>query len=160
MKPELVAGIQSSQGSTKVAGGFILLASIVDSLGSIFCMYVEVARYASCSLPERDHGLLSTSFKLDAYKKEALDLLETAHSQLVSEADGSGDDSRNTVGPVLTPEAVSIALMERLVSGMFQRGSVDVVKVYEACLEQLVSDAFLAAHSVNLTYFADLESQT
>ena len=119
----------------KLAGGVILLAAIVDSLGSIFNMFVEAARYINSS--DRVGGIDSEPCKVAFYKREALHFLETARVQLIRESDN--DDRDNRIGPVLTPEAISIALMERLADGVYRSGAIKLVDMYEECLEHLVS---------------------
>lgn len=67
---------------------------------------------------------------------EACKLLEQAKNELISEATGAAPGEN--IGPVLTPEAILILLMERLVHGVFRDGSVDVINIFEECLEHLV----------------------
>ena len=120
-----------------LADGAILLSAIVDALGCIFHMFIEAVRYVKAEPRLKNDGIMSTSFRVTEYANEALGLLAKARDQLIREADGRDHDE--TIGPVLTPEALSIALMERLVAGMYHSSSVDVTGVYEECLEHLVS---------------------
>ncbi|KAL9130007.1 MAG: hypothetical protein Q9217_001691 [Psora testacea] len=118
-----------------MADGAVLLSAVVDALGSIFHMFVEATRYVKSSADDKKSGLMGPSFKVTEHAKEALAFFEVARDQLIREADGR--DNNDTVGPVLTPEAISIAVMERLVSGVYRSGTVDVIGVYEECLEHL-----------------------
>ena len=136
--PELAGSTTPSVGN-KITEGVILLASIVNSLGSIFRMFMEAARFADSPHKDRKHGLMNQPFNVSRHKDEALDYLEKAQSQLISEAHGIGSEAKDLIGPVLTPEAISIGLMERLVSGVSQSDTIDVVIIYEECLEYLVS---------------------
>ena len=141
LRPEISAGAATPRTRNGVADGVILLASIVNSLGSIFQIFIEAARFVGSPYDDRKEGMMfkdSKKFKVVHYWGDALTYLRKAESQLISEADGTGDDLKNKIGPVLTPEAISIGLMERLISGAHQSGTIDVVLVYEYCLEDLV----------------------
>ena len=63
--------------------------------------------------------------------------MKIAGDELISEATGAAPG--DNVGPVVTPEAMLIMIIERLVGGVFGTGSVDVINLLEECLEQLVS---------------------
>ena len=126
----------------------ILLASIVDALGAIFKMMVAAVRDERIrpnSLQEK--AILSN--KVSNYADEACELLETARDKLITEAIGAAPGEN--VGPVLTPEAILIMLVERLVCGVFGTGNVEVIAVYEECLEHLVSRIALLNPKEELT---------
>lgn len=109
----------------------ILLSSIVDALGAIFNMLVEAVRDI-----RHDANQSRCRKKACGHYKEACRLLETARDELITEASGAA--TGENVGPVLTPEAILIMLMERLVCGVFRRGNVNVIRILEECVEQLV----------------------
>ncbi|KAL9102114.1 MAG: hypothetical protein Q9163_002698 [Psora crenata] len=119
----------------EMADGAVLLSAIVDAFGSIFHMFIEAVRYIKCKPDDRHSGLMSPSASVSGFAKEALKSLGVAKDQLIREADGK--DNNDTVGPVLTPEAVAIALMDRLVSGVYRSGTIDIIGLYEECLEYL-----------------------
>ena len=113
----------------------ILLASIVDALGAIFNMLVEAVRDARLTRKsaQSKHTLAS---KVSNFGDEACGLLRKARDELITEANGVVPGE--SVGPVLTPEAILIMLMERLARGVFGSGSVEIIAIYEDCLEHLV----------------------
>ena len=74
--------------------------------------------------------------KVAEHGKEACELLKEARDQLIREADGR--DNNGTIGPVVTPEAITIALLDRLGSGVAHSGTLDIIHLYEECLENLV----------------------
>jgi len=123
-----------------VANGAILLAAMVDALGAILRMIVETVR----SLRNRDEeadDLTSPTCKITEHAKDACELLKEARDQLIREADGR--DNNGTIGPVVTPEAITIALLERLASGVLYDGALDIIHLYEECLEHLVCRTFI-----------------
>lgn len=127
-----------------VAEGAILLAVMVDALGEILQMVVATVRCI-----RSDTRILKDS-ALFEHGKEACKLLKEARDQLIREADGR--DKNGNVGPVVTPEAITISLLERLSSGVSDRGTVDIINLYEECLEHLVSlPALQTASQVNVS---------
>ncbi len=131
-----------------ITGNAILLASIVDALGAIFNMMVAAVRDERLRA-ESSQGKATLSNKVSDYADEACELLETARDKLITEAIGAAPGEN--VGPVLTPEAILIMLMERLVRGVFGTGNVEVIAVYEECLEHLVSSITLLESNEELT---------
>ena len=113
-----------------VAEGAILLAVMVDALGEILHMVVETVR----CLRSNSNRLQDSA--LFEYGMEACELLEAARDQLIREADVR--DKNGNVGPVVTPEAITISLLERLSSGVLGCGTIDIVSLYGECLEHLV----------------------
>ena len=113
-----------------VAAGAVLLAVMVDALGEILQMVVETVQCLRSDSPRlKDSALFE-------HGKEACELLKAARDQLIREADGR--DKNGNVGPVVTPEAISISLLERLSSGVSSCGTIDITNLYEECLEHLV----------------------
>ena len=126
-----------------VAKGAILLSVVVDALGAILRMIVETVK----CLRDMDDGgddILGPGSKITEYGKDACELLKEARDQLIREADGR--DKNGNIGPVVTPEAITIALLERLASGVLQEGAVDIIHLYEECLEHLVGCSFHSTH--------------
>ena len=99
-------------------------------------MFLEVVRYVKSSSVEKGAGLMAEPFKVVQHARESVSLLDKARDQLIREADGR--DGNDTIGPVLTPEAITITLIQRLVSGVHGSGTLDVIGLYEECLEYLV----------------------
>ena len=115
----------------------ILQAAMFDALGAIYNMLVETVRCASSVKKGHSKHPSALSKKAIAYSDEAWRKLETARNDLITEAIGTAPGEN--VGPVVTPEAILIMIMERLAQGVFGTGSVDVINILEECLEQLVS---------------------
>ena len=119
-----------------VAKGAILLAVVVDALGAILQMIVETVRCLREDMDEDSVDIMGPDSKVIAHGKDACELLQEARDQLVKEADGR--DKNGNIGPVVTPEAITITLLERLASGVIRNGTVDIIHLYEECLENLV----------------------
>lgn len=129
---------QGEQGAEHaVSGSAVLLSSIVDAFGAVFNMLVETARDARVGHPQMTGQALQCGKKVLSNCDEACRLLEQAKNELISEATGAA--AGENIGPVLTPEAILIMLMERLTDGVSGAGSVDVINIFEECLEHLVS---------------------
>ncbi|KAL8797355.1 MAG: hypothetical protein Q9195_000510 [Heterodermia aff. obscurata] len=108
----------------------ILLSSIVDAFGAVFSLLVEAVGDVMCDAKQVQCGKkVSKSFN------EAQSLLETARDELIVEA--SGVAAGEHIGPVVTPEAILIMQMERLVCGVYKNGNVDIISILEQCLESL-----------------------
>ena len=114
----------------------ILQATMIDALGAVFSMLVAAVR-ESRSRPSTDSNVVPWR-KASRHGKEASRLLKEARDRLIAEATGSapGQD----LGPVITPEPIMIKLLERLTYGVYGSGTVDIVNIFEECLEQLVRD--------------------
>ena len=111
---------------------------MIDALGAIFNMLV-----AAVSESRSGHGSDPPTQpwqKALSYGEEACNFLENARDKLIAEATGlaPGED----LGPVIMPEAIVITLLERLIQGVYGSGTVDVINVFEECLEQLVGKNF------------------
>ena len=110
----------------------ILLSSLVDAFGAIFNLAVEAVIDVV-----GDAKQLQCGKKVSKSFTEAQSLLETARDELIVEA--SGVATGEAIGPVLTPEAILILQMERLVCGVYRNGNIDIINILEQCLEHLVS---------------------
>lgn len=119
-----------------VAKGAILLAVVVDALGAILQMIVETVRCLRDDLDEEPSDMMGPASKITEHGKDACDFLKEARDQLIKEADGR--DKNGNIGPVVTPEAITIALLERLACGVLRDESIDIIHLYEECLEHLV----------------------
>lgn len=119
-----------------VAEGAILLAVVVDALGAILQMIVETVRCLRAGLDEEPSDIVGPNSKVTEHYKDARGFLQEARDQLIKEADGR--DKNGNIGPVVTPEAVTIALLERLACGVLRNETVDIIHIYEICLEHLV----------------------
>ena len=119
-----------------VANGAILLAVVVDALGAILQMIIETVRCLRHYSDEETSDIMDPASKVTEHGKDAGKLLEEARDQLIKEADGR--DKNGSIGPVVTPEAISITLLQRLACGVLRDGTIDIIHLYEECLEHLV----------------------
>lgn len=119
-----------------VAKGAILLAVVVDALGAIIHMIVETVRCLRVESDEEPSDIMGPASKIIEHGKDACGFLKEARDQLIKEADGR--DKNGIIGPVITPEAITITLLERLACGVLRNRSVDIIHLYEECLEHLV----------------------
>ncbi|KAL8889780.1 MAG: hypothetical protein Q9215_002968 [Flavoplaca cf. flavocitrina] len=110
----------------------ILEDSMVRALRAIFCMFLEAFRDKSRSSESHSQDLPR---KVDFYGKEACQLLKSARGQLIAEPTRATPEGN--MGPVVTPEAILLKTISRLTRGVFHTGTVDVINIYEECLEQL-----------------------
>lgn len=124
-----------------IGEGAVLLSSTVEALGAIFRILVESVRFIRSGRELNNAAIMEPSSAVHQYTKEASKFLKLARDQLIRKADGK--DKNDTIGPVLTPEAVTITLMRRLVSGVFGCGTIEIINLYEECLEHLVSHDFM-----------------
>lgn len=119
-----------------LAGGVVLLSALVDALGSIFHMFVEAVRYSESWSNGKEVNNSDFGNEVTKHQNEALQYLQTAKNQLIRVA--NGDKKAETLAPTLTPEGIAISTIERLASGMYQDRTLDVVGMYQECLEYLV----------------------
>lgn len=119
-----------------MADGAVLLSAIVDALCSIFHMFIEAVRQIRPIRGTQMVGFMATSSEVVQHASKAVSFLNVARDQLIREVDGRDDN--DTIGPVLTPQAITITVIERLVSGVYHSGTLDIIGLYEECLEHLV----------------------
>lgn len=134
-----------------VSKSAILLSSIVDAFGAIFSLLVEAVGDVMYDAKQVQCGKkVSKSFK------EAQSLLEIARDELIVEA--SGVAAGQHIGPVVTPEAILIMHMERLVCGVYKNGNVNIIGILEQCLEDLVGSQGTTARRELLIDSSGIES--
>ena len=117
----------------------VLLEVIVDSLEASFSMLFDAARQFSSSTTGQlrgDRANLSYLTVISRHAKEIRNLLRTAKNRLIAEADEITHDKG--LGPVVSPEAIIIMLLERLSRGVYSHGFIDVMDIYEKIVERIV----------------------
>ena len=124
-----------------IGEGAVLLSATVEALGAIFRILVESVRFIRSARDLNSAAIMEPSSAVYQHTKEASKFLRVARDQLIRKADGK--DKNDTIGPVLTPEAITITLMRRLVSGVSGSGTIEIINLYEECLEHLVSYHFI-----------------
>ena len=156
--PRIVQDDQTKEWRTEdaVANGAILLAVMVDALGAILRMIVETVGYLR-DMDQISDDIMGPASRITEHGKDACKLLKEAWDQLIKEADGR--DKNGNIGPVVTPEALSIMLLERLASGVLHNGNLDIVDLYKECLEHLVCFPRKITSSRLRSSFAGAQSQ-
>ena len=120
-----------------ISDSAMLLSSMVNALGTVFNLLVEAVRDVRHLKQQAQPQRWTCGRETLRHCVEACKLLETAKNELIREATGAA--AGESIGPVLTPEAILILLMERLVGGVFRDGNVAVINIFEQCLEHLVN---------------------
>lgn len=122
-------GVWREEGS--IAESAVLLSATVEALGAIFRTLVESIRFVRSGPETHKAAMMGPSSVVSQHAKEAFRFLRIARDQLIKKADGK--DKNDMTGPVLTPEAIAITLMRRLVSGVIGSGTIDIINLYEEC---------------------------
>lgn len=114
----------------------LLLEVIVDAFEAVFSVLFGAVRYfwtqASASSGNSSH---ISSF-IGRHVNESCRLLVVAKARLIVEADEINHDKG--LGPVVTPEAIIIMLVERLSRGVYLSTTIDVMDLYEKIVEKIV----------------------
>ena len=118
----------------------ILLNSIVDTLIAVYQMLISAVR----AIRDGSEGEKDSMRSAVSYGNDAVRLLRIARDELIAEADNILHNATASVVP--SPEGLLIIFMERLVRGVLDRGTVDVVRMYDICIEHLVSQPFIECH--------------
>jgi hypothetical protein len=114
----------------------VLLTVMVDALKSVFCVLLSAAHYLSISSATEMSNPEMAQF-IQPYVNESFKLLETAKDRLVVEAGGASSDKG--IGPVVSPEAIIIMLLDRLSQGVYDGCTIDIIELYEKIVEKIVS---------------------
>ena len=123
-----------------ISASSILLNSIVDTLIAVYQMLISAVRATRHDAEGKKECMQSAV----SYGNEALWFLRAARDDLIAEANDILHTATASVVP--SPEGLVIMLMERLVSGVLDRGTVDVLRMYSACFEHLVSQPSIKCH--------------
>lgn len=113
----------------------VIQAPIPDALEHTIHFLFEVIKYMSSRVAGDPPG--NFSLAVGSPLKHTEDALELAQKYLIEEADQSALESG--LGPVVTPEAINLLLLERLSHGVYRNGTINVVELYERIVEKLVS---------------------
>lgn len=114
----------------------LLLEVIVDVFEAVFGILFETVRYLWAHVSSSPKRSSKISSFIGRHVKESLQLLVDAKARLIVEADEINHDK--DLGPVVTPEAIIIMLLERLSRGVYLNGTVDVMDLYERIVEKIV----------------------
>ena len=149
-----VTSVANVYQNTSPSHGGVLLLSVVEAFTSVLSIFIEGARYVRlgpdgfCLSPKAGRGARFGDLSLPESLKSQMDdsarHLKTARTQLIVEQ--SGDAHNVGLGPVVTPEAIMLLLMRRLARGVYEERTINVVEVYEKCLENLVMTPVQAFH--------------
>ena len=125
----------------------ILLSSMINALGAIFHFLAESIQELNVGKDQPPHG--ECGVKVNDFINEACQCLKTASNEMIKEALGGPDGQM--VGPIITPEAILIKLIERLVCGVFGSGNIDIINILEQCVEDLVREMLTLLRAWNAT---------
>ena len=123
----------------------VLLSSMIDALGAVFHMFTS----ALLELRQNERRSSCGEDVIQA-SEEAKTLLSRARDELISEANVSSCGGH--IGPTTTPEAILIRVIERLVAGVCEDGNLNIMSMFQMCLEKLVSSAFWTRSTPQLTF--------
>lgn len=86
-----------------------------------------------------DHQYRSKAIsKVQEYGRKACWLLDESQRQIITQADE--DLYFNNQNSCLSGERLLITILERLAHGVLSKGTIDVISIYTACLENIVSN--------------------
>jgi hypothetical protein len=121
----------------------LLLEVIVDAFEVVFHVLFGAVQYFwnKAAAPDNNNnnnnnsrGGISDS--IDKHVNDCCQLLKVAKARLIVEADEINHDKG--LGPVVTPEAIIIMLLERLSRGVYRNATIDVLDLYEKIVEKIV----------------------
>ena len=134
-------GVSSDSGGIQDTIGtyVVLLDSIVDALKAIFHMLIEMVRIIRLDHTVLARGNISTALEEGTkdFADQACTWLVQARDQLIVEANRALPDGQFDL--TASPEVILVTFMERLTRGVFGDGIVDVIGIYGAVMEHLVS---------------------
>lgn len=113
----------------------VIQSPIPDALEHTLYFLFDVVKYISTRSADDPPG--NFSWAVGKRLKDVEDALKLAQKYLIEEADQSALDAG--LGPVVTPEAITLLLLERLSRGVYKNGFINVLEVYEKIVEKLVS---------------------
>jgi hypothetical protein len=129
-------GLQHSQEVINVSSA-VIQTPIPVAFEHIFYFFFDVARYTSRK-PANSLGYNAAFSQAAGHNLKLVQKnLRTAQSYLIAAADESTLDKG--LGPVVTPEAIILLLLERLSRGVYKNGSISITEIYEKVVEKLVS---------------------
>lgn len=114
----------------------LLLEVIVDAFEAVFGILFGAVEYlwAQADGPDGSSGKISDF--IGDHVRESCRLLGVAKARLIVEADEINHDKG--LGPVVTPEAIIIMLLDRLSQGVYQDTTIDIMDLYEKIVEKIV----------------------
>ena len=112
----------------------VIQTPIPEAFEDALNFLVDVLRYSSGRDTPVTPDVLGFSRAINTSFERALSNLKKAQNNLIEAADFD-----KGLGPVVTPEGITILLLERLSQGVYEDGSIDVTELYEKIVEKLVS---------------------
>jgi hypothetical protein len=113
-----------------------LLEVIVNAFEAVFNVLFGAVKYFWTQAAVLDGSSNKITGIIGNHVKEACELLKAAKDRLIVEADEINHDK--VLGPVVTPEAIIILLLERLSRGVYQNATIDVIDLYEKIVSRIV----------------------
>lgn len=114
----------------------LLLEVIVDAFEAVFDILFGAVKYLWAQAAGLDGSSSKMAGIIGNHVEEGCRLLVAAKARLIVEADEINHDK--DLGPVVTPEAIIIMLLDRLSRGVYQNATIDVMDLYEKIVEKFV----------------------
>jgi hypothetical protein len=135
----------------------LLLEVIVDAFEAIYGVLFGAVKnlWAQAAVPHASSNKISGL--IGSQVKESCRLLKIAKDRLIVEADEINHDKG--LGPVVTPEAIIIMLLERLSRGVYQNATIDVMDLYEKIVEKIVRIPVMGLKGSKLILRTGIESR-
>jgi hypothetical protein len=129
----------------------LLLEVIVDAFEVVFHVLFGAVKYFwnNAAVPDNNNRGRISGF-IDKHVNDCCRLLVVAKARLIVEADEINHDKG--LGPVVTPEAIIIMLLERLSRGVYRKATIDVLDLYEKIVEKIVQRPSAEIESLKLTW--------
>jgi hypothetical protein len=111
-------------------------APITVALKHSVIFLLNIAQYCYCR-HLRIHRQTTKFYRVMSSDPErAVNALKAAENCLIVASDGCMFEKG--LGPVVTPEAIILLVLERLSKGVYKGGTIDIIDVYERVVEKLV----------------------
>lgn len=115
----------------------VMKTPIPAALEHTILFLFSVIKYSSRRSQASSFGDIAFTRATGPNFKAATRDLKMAQNYLIA----ATDESDKGLGPIVTPEAILLILLERLSRGVYKNGSIDVIDLYERIVEKLVSPA-------------------
>jgi hypothetical protein len=114
----------------------VMQQPIPTALENVIHFLFNVAKYVSGRTQDTPLDRTGFARAVGRHLKGAVDDLVKAQDYLIAAAEESAFDKG--LGPVVTPEAIVLLLLERLSRGVYKNGSIDVMDLYAKIVETIV----------------------
>jgi hypothetical protein len=117
--------------------GIVIPAPLPRALEDLFLCLYGVHEYASARQPGASPEIATFQQTVGRHLQMVENNIRRAQDYLIAGADYGALEA--SLGPVVTPEAILLLLLERLSRGVYRDGTVNVLEIYEKLVEKIVS---------------------